>query len=106
MVCIKLEFYLPIDELVRLRDVLADDLKHDSRAQYLVSQITNKLETISRVYDESLLVPNDAEKELARKGNRIEAIRMMRGRTQAALKACKDALDHAVPWVLQSEVAQ
>lgn len=97
--CIKIEINFPLDELVRLRDVLADDLRHDSRAHHVVMLIEKKLEEVARVYDESLLVPNEDEKAMARSGKRIEAIRALRVRTGAALKAAKDAVDRAVPWV-------
>lgn len=103
MPCIKIEVYFPLDELVRFRDVLNGDLQHDSRAQHVVMLIDKKLEEVARVYDESLLVPNEEEKALARSGERIGAIRALRTRTGGSLKAAKDAIDRAVPFLSTSE---
>jgi ribosomal protein L7/L12 len=108
---VKIELNMSIANLVQARDALKERA-HSSGCYctpgcsvlgFMLQMLEKKLEEVEKVYDDYTLQPSAEEVRLFLAGDRIGAIRKMRERTGAGLKAVKDAVERAAGY-LPSEV--
>lgn len=101
----KIELNMTIPQAVRFHDALeaAERFAEEGEGKHLLGfakrMVEQALKRVEQVYDDSLVMPTAQEVEMARAGRRIDAIKVLRERTGAGLKTCKDAIDRAVPFV-------